>query len=929
MRLESISRSAVCRILILSISVLIAACIGKDPQGVISSAKDHLATKDYKSAVIQLKNALQQAPDNGEARLLLGRALHELRDFASAEKELRLALELGQSQDAVLPLLARALVEQNEFERLTKEFGDRQLADAQARAAYASLIGEAHLRQGRRKEAEAAFASALSAQPEYADARLGLAELAIIDGNPDAAVGIVDALIAASPKMARAYMLRARLLSRDGKRAEARQALEQAVQADAAFMPARAALVQSLIDESAFDQAMAQIDAARKAEHGDLSLTYLEALLEFRRGNLDKARNGAAQVLKYAPGHVPTLVLAGATELRANQFATGESHLRRALAAAPGHIDARRMLAAAYLQKGQPARAMEMLQPILTSEAAKDPKVVMLAGETFLALGDFKRAVEQFSLAAAVPAVKITAQTRLGQIALARGDAADGVKQLEATAAQDSETVEAELALLAAHMRRNEFDKAMQVARAIERKQPDNPRSHYLLGSVNLARKDRIAARKNFDKALEVNPTFLPAVTALASLDVDDNKPDEARRRFEAAIVKEPGNEQAYLGLADLQGRTGSKPEVVAATLQRAVAANPQAVNPRLALVEFYLRERNPKSALLAAQGAAAALPNEPRVQSALASAQEAAGEANQAIETLNRLAALEPETSHAMRQLAALHLRKQEFDLAVNALRRAQRVAPRDKGVAAELVGVFMRAGRFDDALKEAKALQRNEPKYAGGFVLEGDVHVAQRNWTEAERKFREALGIEPGGGRVATKLHATMHAGGKVQEADAYARKWLADNPKDAEMRQHLASRALSAGDKRTAFGLYQQVIAIEPNNAIALNNLAYVAGEIGDARAIGYAERAVMLAPTNAAALDTLGMLVVAKGDVRKGFEYLDRARALAPGNLVLRLNYAKALIKAGRKDEARQELEALQGAKDAFPGKREVEGLLKSL
>ncbi len=913
----------------LLVAATLAACGAQSPERLLASAKEYLAKGDSNAAVIQLKNVLQQNPDQGEARLLLGGALLDKRDFASAEKELRRALELGQSPDVVLPLLGRAMIEQGEFGKLVSEFGQRTLADADAQARFSTLIGDAHLRQGKTAEAGAAYAAALKARPDFGLARLGQALLAAIGGNRDEALRSTEAVITASPKLAEAYALKAELLAAGGARAEARKALELAVDANGAYLPARKALAQQLIGEKAFDQAAAQIEAARKVAHGDLSLTYLQGTLELEKGELQKARDSAAQLLKYAPEHVPTLVLAGAVELRSKQFATGEEYLRRALAKSPNHPVARRLLVGAYLQEGQPARALEALQPLLAGDAGKDPRVMMLAGETYLANGEIKQAAELFSSAAAAEPVKAAAQMRLGQLALARGDTDEGFKQLESAAEQDAGNVRADLALIAAHLRRNEFDKAMAAARALEKKQPNNPLAALMLGTVEVARKDPAAARKHFDRALQLQPTFLPAAAALAKLDLADKKPDEARRRFEAVIAKDSGNEMAYLGLAEVMAVTGAKPDEIAATLQRAISANPQAVNARLGLVNLRLRERNAKAALQAAEEASAAMPGDPRVLAALAAAQEAAGNVNQAIDSLKKLAALQPQSPQPLLQLAALHARRQEFDAAIDALQRAQRVAPDDKNIRANLVGMYVRNGRFDDALKETKAMQAKEPKFAGGFALEGDVRAAQKNWAEAERAYREALKLEPQAGRVAAQLHSALQAAGRAGDADAFARKWLADHPKDAAMRMYMADRALIAKNRKTAFGLYQEVIALDPNNAVALNNLAVVAGDLGDARAIGYAERALKLVPNNAALLDTLGTLLVNKGDVQKGFEYLDRARVLAPDVGVLRLNYAKALIKAGRKDEARKELESLKAAAGTFAGKDEVDGLLKSL
>jgi predicted Zn-dependent protease len=58
-------------------------------------------------------------------------------------------------------------------------------------------------------------------------------------------------------------------------------------------------------------------------------------------------------------------------------------------------------------------------------------------------------------------------------------------------------------------------------------------------------------------------------------------------------------------------------------------------------------------------------------------------------------------------------------------------------------------------------------------------------------------------------------------------------------------------------------------------------------------------------------------------------MERAHGLAPARNDLRVNYAKALLKAGRKNDARKELEALQAVKENFRGKNEVAGLLKGL
>jgi putative PEP-CTERM system TPR-repeat lipoprotein len=912
-------------------ALLLAACgQSNSPEKLVASAQEYLAKGDSAAAIIQLKNALVEAPENGEARFLLGKASLDTRDFASAEKELRRALELGQPADAVLPLLARALTELGQYETLVKDFGDRSLVDPQAQATFQARLGDAHLRRNDRAAADKAFAAALAAKSDYAPARLGRAMLAAADGKLDEALAQVDRIVADSPKLAAAYGLRADLLLAKGDRVGALKALEAAIDNDPHFLPARIALIGLRVDERDFDGAQKELDAARKMAARDVRINYLDASLALRKGDVERARQQVQQVLKFLPDHPPSLVLAGAIELRDRQPRAAEIHLSKAVARAPNHAGARQLLAQTYLQLGQPARARETLQPLIEKAMPQDARLLLLAGETYLANGDVKQASAFYQAASSAGAASgAAAKTRLGQIALATGRADEGFRELEAAAELDAGQYQADLAIIAGHLRRNEIDKAMSAVQALEKKQPNNPLTFQMYGIVHLAKRDVAAARRNFEKALELQPTYLAAAYNLGMLDLAEKRPEDARKRYEAMIAKDSKNDQLYLALADLQSRSGAEPKAIGETLQRAVAANAQSVPARLALVNFHLRDKDTKAALAAAQSALAAMPSDPRILDAAALTLEAAGEVNQAIETLNKLASLQPDSAQPLLRLAALHVRQRDTDKAIDALRRAQRLAPNARDLIPQLAQVYMAANRADDALKEARALQKSEPKFAGGYALEGDIHAAQRKFTLAETSYRQALKLEPKADGVVVRLHRTLADGGKAAEADAFAKGWIAENPNNLTVRLYLGERELRAKNLKAAAGHYQAVLAVDADNAVALNNLAWIGGELGDPKALAHAERAVRLAPNNAAILDTYGMLLVKKGDAAKGLEYLARAGRLAPARYDIRMNYARALAQAGRKDDARRELEALQAVAEDFPGKSEISQLLKSL
>ena len=180
-----------------------------------------------------------------------------------------------------------------------------------------------------------------------------------------------------------------------------------------------------------------------------------------------------------------------------------------------------------------------------------------------------------------------------------------------------------------------------------------------------------------------------------------------------------------------------------------------------------------------------------------------------------------------------------------------------------------------------------------------------------------------------LAVKLHAVLLADGKKLEADKFAESWIKDHAKDMQFRVYLAESANNRKDYAAASKYYRALVDAQPDNAAMLNNLAWSLDQIKDPKAIEYAEKAYKLAPEQPAVMDTLGVMLVERGDAARGLELLKKASSKAPQNGLIRLNLAKALVKAGNKDEAKKELEELAKLGEKFPAQAEVEKLRQGL
>jgi len=239
----------------------LAACGSGDPSAMIASAKAYIAKSDYKSGAIQLKSALQQNPDNSEARFLLAKALLASGDAAGAQGEARKALELKYPADEAYPLLGVALLAQGDYKKLVSELGEVRLGTPEARASVGGSLAAAYLALGDARKAQATLDAALSEAPSDPRLLTAAAQMDIAKKDSAAANKHLDAALAAAPDNVEALTLKASLLADQGKIEDARKMLERAVEIQPAAISARVALVSLLINSGQVDKAALQVDA--------------------------------------------------------------------------------------------------------------------------------------------------------------------------------------------------------------------------------------------------------------------------------------------------------------------------------------------------------------------------------------------------------------------------------------------------------------------------------------------------------------------------------------------------------------------------------------------------------------------------------------------------------------------------------------------
>ncbi len=929
MRYSDLSLPRALLSLIVAACLLAAGCSRDSPQSLLASGKESAEKGEHATAIIHYKTLLQDGTESAEIRYLLGVSLLRSGDSAGAVTELGKALELGRSKDEVIPLIASALLQSGEYRKLVTQYEATDLGSPPALAALKVSLAAAWARLGDAAKTEASVAAALRAVPDFGPALVVRARLMAVGREFDGAIALLERAIKQDPNNHEALHLKGEILAlAKGDAQGGAAAMKQALVINPAYVPSHAGLVSLALASGDLAAAKSQLETMRKALPKHPHTLFLDAQLAYQSGDLAKARELSNALLRAASESPEVLQLAGAIEAQAGSMVIAESHFRKALQLNPDLPAVRRSLAIAYSRLGQPQKAFDALGPLI-GEGATDGKALSLAGETALSLNDPQTADRLFQRAVKIDPNDVAIRTALAVSQVRQGNALRGLSELQSLSSSTPEAT-ADLALISTRIAQRDWDAALAALDALAKKSPAHQGTAAdIRGRVHMARRDTAAARKSFEQALAIDPKLFSAIANLVVIDTLEGRPEEARKRLEAAVAADPRNTFAWQAMAQLLKKQGAPFDQQRDLIEEGIKANPSEPSLRLALVEMHLQSRRMSGALTAAQNAAAALPDDVNVLDALGRSQTTTGNIQQAVSTFRRISNLDPNSILPHSRLADLYASQGDIKGAEASWRRVLELDPNADVAVAKLMELMLANKRAPQALALARQLQKDKPASAAGHLLEGALHRQMGAHGQAVLAYQAGLKREPNRSALAVRLHQALIAAGRADEAEATAKQWLASNPSDTNFAFQVALVDLSRGKLARAEDGFRAVIGKQPGHVMALNNLAWLMAKEGKPGAVVLAERANAISPDSPSLMDTLAFALAAENKTAEAFALQKKAVALAPDAPTFRLSLAKLALKSGDTALARTELETLKKLGQQFSSHSEVTALLKTL
>ncbi len=904
--------------------IALTAVVWADSGRLLQEARRYIEKGERKAAVIQLKNHLREQPEDGQARLLLGKTYLQMGNYPAAVKELERARDLG--MEGWRQLLAEAYLKNGEPRKVLDNISVDQAQTPEDKAALLAMTGSAQLVLGKLDKGKEILEQSLRLDPDGSMAHLGLARLALQEKDIETASSHLSKVIETDPENTEAYLLQAEILRQKNDFAQAARFYEEVLKRRPRALPALLGSAAVYLAQGDLDRSRKVLDKVNGIVEDHPQALYLRGLLEFRAQNLDAAKAALEQVLYKVPDHPQSQILLGVIAYRQKEMKTAEKYLEEGYHRSADSFPVAKLLAAVKMKLNRPKEAVSLLEPY-KREHAGDAQYLALLGSAYLQNRQYDEGTEALTEASRLAPDVAVIRTQLALGALASGDLAKAEGQLEKAVDLKQGVVQADVLLVLSQIKQKKYQQALDTAQKLAEKMPGNPMPLNLVASTYLAMGNKSEAERLWKHLLQDHPDYLTAALNLAKLKFQQGKLEEAEKYYRGILEKQPGHVTALVGLAQVAEARKEYDQMVD-YLQRALDRHPDAIRPATSLVRYFLSTGEAMKALSIARELAGHHEQNPAVYQLLGQAQLAADQPASAAATFRRLTSLRPANPMAWHLLALALEKNGDESKALEAWNEALRLQENFIPAATNRVRLLVKQKRYDEALKGAKKIQDRNPDLAAGYYLEGEIHLAKGQFRQALESYRKSHRIMPSRAAV-QRLYQLYRQTGQPGKGRAILESWLEQSPNDVAGLMMLAMDYQATKENKKAVSTYEKALSLQPENVVILNNLAWLYQETGDSRALETVERLASLEQDKPELLDTVGWVYLQNGRQKEGLRILQEAAVKAPHLPEIRLHLAEALSKTGRKDEAERELKRLIDEYPDFPQRQRARKLLDSV
>ncbi len=876
---------------------------------------------EFKTALIELKNAAKEYPDDIQIRIALADLYIKTGQGPQAEIELSKAEFSGAEKSDIQMLKIKSQLIQGKFSEVTSQINQILAVDTRDIARIRALQGQAYLNQNDTGKARSYFLRASRLAPDELEVKIGLARLYSLDGKNAEAAELIEQLLKQHPYNVDVLLLAGNLYRIEKKYKKAIETFQAATKIQPGNTAVWLGIVTSMIGDKQYQEADKTIKKILSVDAEHEAANHLQAIIAYQLKDYTKAQQAIKVIEKNNRNHKGILLVSGSVFFQLGKYDIAEQKLSEFLEFQPEDDIARKMLAAIYLKRKQGSQAVKVLEPL---EKNKDVEVYSLLSSAYKLMGNTKKSQQYIekALSVAPDNAALLKQERLSQISSGKVD------ELKLSDDNFDNFDGIGLINVLSSLKKGDADTAIQLLTGYQAKNPTNPAIESLFAQAYLLKKDYQQARSHYQNAARLNPDDMQPRISLARLSLKEGNIKIARREYQRILTKDPSNEMAMIDLSKLS-MDNDKPKDMLTWLNKARRANKSSITPRILLNRYYLANNQLTEALKMTLELVEIQPENSSILKLHADNLLKQKNLSEAIRVYKKIISLNPDDPLPYYWLASAQYLWQDYNNARNNFIKLLKLKPDYTVARSAVIKIDLRNKKYNEALKQADELVKAAPDSALGYETRGDVYMLLRQPKKAIASYQKGLAIQEKNHLLVNKIARAYALTGDITKATETFENWLKKHPENVRIHLTLAVLYQQTGQVDKAREHYEKVIKLAPDNISAINNLALIYAAQGNPKSFEYAEIAYSLAPENPGVLDTLGWLLLENGEPERALKLLKQAIQLKPSDFDIRYHYAAALHKNGQKKEAANQLNMIVPVPGKFNARQDAVKLLKSL
>ncbi len=888
---------------------------------------------DTAAAKIYLKNALKANPRHLSSRILMAELLIKNGDGSGAEVHLNYARERGADFNSLIVPFGYSYILQGRNKYLLDNIinGNR---DNNIEAEISYLRGRAYFGHKQIANAKRSYQQAIDRKPDFQKAILGLAQIAATYEKYAQAMDYIDTVLAFPDPDPNAWILKAKIYKQRGSIDQAITAINQALEKDNSNILSRITRAALYIDKKNFEDAEKDVDFILDKYPREPRAKYLKAIITAVRGDLTLSKSNMTEIintLRSLPPQVMTTspiyyYLAGLTNFQFGDLDEARDSLQKYLKLENKDVSAMRLLGALELQAGDP-RAANVILTNANRTQQNNPTTLTMLGLVYLKLGNIEKANYYLESVTKILPDSSDSLANLARGKMAAGSFETAINNLLKAEQHNLDNIDIKLLLVKAYQQSKQYGKAVDIIRELRKKEPENIYLLNLYGTAVGLNGNLKEARSSYEKALDLDKNNIVGLIHLARMDVLEGKSSNAINDLRQRLTQVPNDPALMLELGNIY-KIIKDPKEALFWYKKAYSINNKNLSTLSHLIDGYLINNDSASAIQVTNEFLGRYPKNSEALGLLGKLYQEAGNPTEAIRAFSLAVDYAIKRGAALQALAKAQLKNNDIKSATKTLQKAIAWDPDLSEAYIALIKLYIRNIEGDkgfDLLSHLRTI--TQPSNPAADILTGDLHMALRNYEQAEISYQAALKI--GDTPLATMgLYKVYQQSGRMNKAITTLEDWHDKYPQDMRTALALGNAYKRDGQITKAVSFLEKLLVSQPDMPIILNNAATANFAIGNEdKALEYAKRANSILPNNANILDTLAWIESQRGKPEIALPLLRKALVLQFSNPVIKYHLAMTLDKLNRRGEARKLLAEALSSRTDFPEKKAAKATLK--